>query len=175
MNIFRLAGVAVGLGTGIILCVVLFRYGNKDKKIKTSYDERQEAIRGVAFKYAFYTILVYEMILMAAGVAGITFPFPEYVVNFLGIMLGCTVLGVYCIWKDVFWGLNNNRKRYYVIYLLILLLNLFPIIIAGRSGGMILNQAQLLNIMVIIMLTVLFVTMVLKSFVLRDHSGEDEV
>ena len=115
------------------------------------------------------------MILMAAGVAGITFPFPEYVVNFLGIMLGCTVLGVYCIWKDVFWGLNNNRKRYYVIYLLILLLNLFPIIIAGRSGGMILNQAQLLNIMVIIMLTVLFVTMVLKSFVLRDHSGEDEV
>ena len=116
MNIFRLAGVAAGLGTGIILCVVLFRYGNKDKKIKTSYDERQEAIRGVAFKYAFYTILVYEMILMAAGVAGITFPFPEYVVNFLGIMLGCTVLGVYCIWKDVFWGLNNNRKRYYVIY-----------------------------------------------------------
>ncbi len=174
MTVARILGMASGIFVGIILCVVLFRYANKDKKIKTSYDERQEAIRNVAFKYAFYTVMAYEMILMASGVAGLSFPSPVYIVNFLGIILGCTVLGVYCIWKDVFWGLNNNRERYFVVYAAVIALNLLPLIIAGFSGGMILNNAQLVNIMVIIMMAVLLITMVIKSFVLRNSGGEDE-
>ena len=47
------AGFAVGITVGVILVMVLLKMSNTDKKIKTEYDERQERIRGKAYKYAF--------------------------------------------------------------------------------------------------------------------------
>ena len=59
----RSAGLAIGLFVGLIICVVIFKYWNKDGKIKTQYDEMQELVRGRAYKYAFWTLVAFEAIM----------------------------------------------------------------------------------------------------------------
>ena len=58
------AGFVIGLIVGIILVMVLIKMANKDRRIKTEYDERQEKIRGKAYKYAFYTMIYYQVIFL---------------------------------------------------------------------------------------------------------------
>ena len=64
-------GFIVGLIVGLILVVILFKYANTDKKVKTEYDERQEKVRGKAYMYAFYTALIVEALLSMASICGI--------------------------------------------------------------------------------------------------------
>ena len=45
---FASIGLAVGIIVGLIICVLLAKFGNKDGAVKSKYDERQEAVRGKA-------------------------------------------------------------------------------------------------------------------------------
>ena len=38
-------GVVFGIMVGLVICVGLFKFANKDNKIKSQYDERQEKYR----------------------------------------------------------------------------------------------------------------------------------
>ena len=60
MNVFKSAGFVIGIVIGLIACVVLFKISNTNHKSKTEYDERQQVIRGKAYRYAFYVLAVYE-------------------------------------------------------------------------------------------------------------------
>ncbi len=159
-------GVLFGIITGLIICLILYRFANYDKKIKSVYDERQEAIRNVAYKYAFYTVLAYEAVMLAAGIGRIELPLPSYAVHFLGIIIGCCVLGVYCILKDVFWGMNNNHRRYFVILAVAAVLNAVPVAAALTRGSLFtegLMDVPVINIMVLFMLLVLLIAMIIKK------------
>ena len=166
MNIYRLTGVAAGIIVGLIICAVLFRFANTNKKMKTDYDERQRSIRYLAYKYAFYTVMIYEILMLVLGMGEIKLPVPDYAVHFFGIILGCTVLGVYCVLKDVYWGMNNNRKRYILIFGVAVALNLIPVA-ASISGGSFITDGQVtapvINLMVLIMLLALFIAFILKN------------
>ncbi|MCR4591400.1 MAG: hypothetical protein K5668_11355 [Lachnospiraceae bacterium] len=171
MSFFRSIGVACGILVGIVLCVVIFRFANTDKKIRSSYDERQEAIRNVAYKYAFYTVLLYEVLMLILDIGEIVLPVPSYAMHFFGVILGCIVLGVYCIWKDVFWGMNNSRKRYFLVFILCLIFNLMPVIMASVSGSLIVDGVigfPVVNIMVLVMFAIMLITMLLKSIVNKE-------
>jgi MFS family permease len=134
-NIFKSAGVAVGIVFGLILAIALIMIANKNRKIKTEYDERQLRVRGDAYRYAFYTVVIWEVFLFILAFGEIRLPIPEYVLHFTGILAGVIVLSSYCIWKDAYWGLNNNRKRYGIILVVAGLLNIFPVVMALREGG----------------------------------------
>ncbi len=168
MNIYRLTGVAVGIFVGLIICAVLFRFANTNKKLKSEYDERQRAIRNLAYKYAFYTVMFYEVLMLVLGIGNVQIPAPAYAIHFFGIILGCTVLGVYCVWKDVYWGMNNDRKRYIMVFAVAIALNLIPVI-ASIMGASFITDGQVnmpvINLMVLMMLFALFVTFILKRIV----------
>ena len=173
MFFYRSIGLLCGILVGVVLCVVFFRYANTDKKIKTNYDERQEGIRNKAYKYAFYTVLFYEALLLFLGVGDINLPIPSYALNFFGIILGCTVLGVYCVFKDVFWGMNNNKKRYFIVFTLCILLNLFPVIGSITSGMFMVDGIMsfaAVNFMVLFMFAILLIAMIIKA--VRDKGEE---
>ena len=64
MNIFALSGVAVGMMVGVIIIVALFKFANTNRAVKTEYDERQLVLRYKGYRVGFYTMLVYEIVMI---------------------------------------------------------------------------------------------------------------
>ena len=128
MNISASFGVAVGILVGIIIVIICLKLTNKNHKVKTEYDERQLIIRGRAYRYAFYTVIIYECCMLVLGIGEITLPIKDYMLHFGGICLGCVVLACYSIWNDVYWGLNNSPKRYIALFAATAALNMIPVI-----------------------------------------------
>ena len=169
-NIFKSAGLAAGIAVGLVVAVVLILLANNNRKFKTQYDERQLKVRGDAYRYAFYTVLVWEAILFVLSFGEFTYPIPEHVLHFAGIILGILVLSGYSIWKDAYWGLNNNRRRYGIILVVAGLLNALPLIGALRGGGF-----PYVNLLCCVMLLFVGIELLVKHLVdRRSDSGEDE-
>lgn len=64
-------GVIMGLATGLIITAILMTFFNKDGRLKTQYDERQKSVRGRAYKYGFYGIVITNAILLIIATADI--------------------------------------------------------------------------------------------------------
>lgn len=171
------AGVVVGIIFGLILCVVLFRFANKDKKIKTEYDERQKEIRGKGYTIGFYTLVGLLAVESLWSMSGNSFPLPEYIMYFLTVIIGVTVVCVYSIWKGVYYGINNDPKRYSIILIVAFVLNLIPVAGTLASGGLTfsdpLDTLPMLNVIVIIMLIIVGVELIIKSLIDRKSPEED--
>ena len=163
-------GVVVGLASGLLvglLVVVLLR---RRKVLDFTFDERQERARGVAFKYAFFTLLVsvflYGVSEMAVGrwcdaMAG----------GCLCIAVSITVFAVICILKDAYLGLKERPRQIMTLFALIALVNLgLGAVQASRAGLLedgVLSFRVVNPVMGVMMLVVLAVYIV--NFLLRDR------
>lgn len=176
MNIFATAGAATGLVIGIIIAVIIFKFTNTNHRIKTEYDERQQVLRGRGYMYSFYTMVVYECVMLVLSIGRITLPAEDYVLHYLGIILGCGVLGVYSVWNDVYWGLNNNRRRYVIIIIVLAVINLLPVIGSFRAGEF-LKDGKLsygfVNLSCLIFLAIFPLTYLIKKMVGKETESED--
>ncbi len=167
----------IGLMVAAVLIVILFKYANKDGKVKTEYDERQKTLRGNAYKYAFYTEALAQILIMLLFMAKIELPIENYALLFIGIILGCIVLCGYCIWNDVYWGLNNDRKRYHIILIVVVVLNALSVIMSVVSGDIFQNGKigmPMLNIIVLIMIAVVYLELLIKKIADKKAVKEEE-
>ena len=107
------------------------------------------------------------------GMSRVTLPVAPIAIHFTGIVLGGMVLASYCVWKDAYWGLNNNLKRYAVVFLATAALNAIPLISSVKSGGKLdLMDGPILNLICLVMLGVLGVEFLVKY--LKDKDGAEE-
>ena len=170
-------GFATGLMIAAVLLVFIFKFANKDGKVRTEYDERQKIERGKGYTIAFYTLAVYEGLMSLLAIGGYKLPLHEFAIHFTGIVIALTIHCVYCIWKEVYWGLNNDRKRYAMVFAICIVLNAIPII-GGMAAGNLLEDGKIglpmLNIMVLIMMAVITVTMIIKSVVDKNKETDEE-
>ena len=174
MSIFTSKGFVAGIFISIFVLLLIYKLANTDHRSKTAYDERQQLIRGKGYMYGFYTIVIYECIIMAISVSGIELPAVDFIIHFAGILLGCIVLASYNIWKGVYWGLNNNPKRYAVVFIALLVLNAIPVFGSIKDGSIFENgklSIPFLNVLVLLMLTVLVIELFVKH--LADKSSEE--
>ena len=171
-SIMKSAGLAVGIVVGLVVAVALILISNNNRKVRTEYDERQLRVRGDAYRYAFYSVIICEVILLVLAYGEFTLPVPEYVLHFGGILIGCLVLCTHCIWKDAYWGLNNNRRRYGIILVVAGLLNAIPLY--GALSHRTTLDFPYVNLLTCIMLLVVGVELLLKQFLDRraENSGE---
>lgn len=170
----ELIGIICGIIVGLLICVVIFRICNQDKKIKSEYDERQLSIRGRSYKYGFYTLLIYMAILVLYFMSDIKIPFVNGVLIFFGMALGIVVVAIHSIWENAYWGINNNRKKYYIIFGLCTLINLSAGIVAIANGTILEGfQGPMLNLICAIMLIILSITLFLKSKLTKDDTEEE--
>ena len=169
INMMKSAGLAIGILIGLVVAVALILISNNNRKVRTEYDERQLRVRGDAYRYAFYSVIICEVILLILAFGEITLPVPEYVLHFGGILIGCLVLCTYCIWKDAYWGLNNNRKRYGVILVVAGLFNAIPVFtsLSGAVG----SDFPYVNLLCCVMLVVVGAELLLKQ--LADKRAEN--
>ena len=161
-----------GVVVGLILVAGLLRFANTNRKQKTEYDERQKEVRGRGYMLGFYTLMIYEALTMFLTLDGIELPVKPYILHFFGIILGGMVLATYCIWKDAYWGLNNNLKRYAIVFLATAALNAIPIAASVKSGSLDLMDGPILNLICLVMLGVLGVEFLVKY--LMDKGGAEE-
>lgn len=174
----RIIGVALGLVLGIILCLVVFVTANKNGKIKTEYDERQNEIRGKGFKYAFFTALVMLGIFACLDVTEIYLPISQATIYMFIVATSVGVDAVYNILNDGYWGLNNDKKKYEIFMAIIGLFNLGWSLFMYVDGRLIVDGVlsfAAINLICGILFLVLFVAMFIKSFSSKDDEGEDMV
>lgn len=166
MNIFASTGVAVGILVGLIVAVIVVKFANTNHKFTTEYDERQKELRGRGYMFGFYAIVIYECVMLVLGIGKIPLPVDDYLIHFGGILTGVTVLCVYCIWKGIYFGLNNDRKRYAVVFVVITALNAVPVIRAAADGTLVKDgqfSLEFLNLMILVMVAVIGVTLLVRS------------
>ena len=171
-NIFMSAGVAVGIFVGLIVAFVMIKLANSNRKVKSEYDERQLRVRGDAYRYAFYTVVIWEAVLIVLAYGDFHLPVPDLALHFAGIIAGVIVLSTICIWKDAYWGLNNNRKRYGIILVVAALLNGLPVFfgLKGADGF----DCPYVNLLTCIMLLAVGVELLVKHMLdQRAENAED--
>jgi len=137
----KATGVVFGLLLGVLIVVVLTRFANKNRKLKTDYDERQEIARGKGFKVAFYSMVGYSVINLILALADLPLPMEPAVQAFSYLAIGVMVDIIYCIWNDCYWGMNNNKKKYIIFMLAAGLLNLIVPIRAALADTLVVNGA----------------------------------
>ena len=119
----------IGMITGILaaaLIMALFaKRINKIRRGPCKYDERQELVRGRGFKYGFFTLMAYNLVLGTAYMDAA----PEWcdmlMQNIIGVVLAVSVFGVYCIWNDAYMSINESPSFVYFFFWGIGGLNLF--------------------------------------------------
>lgn len=106
-----------------------------DKFKEAKYDERQTAVRGRAFKYAYGTLLV-ALLFYAAS---------DDIWNWCVPLTGCAAaiavsLVPYAwvsIMNEAYWWADSNRKGQYIVFIFMGLFNLFLVADAWREGEVI--------------------------------------
>ena len=171
-------GMAVGLMAGLILVVILLKFANRDKKIRTEYDERQKNIRNKGYVVGFYSLVAVLAVESLWAVTGIGFPLPDFVMYFAAIIIGVTVVCAYSIWNGVYWGMNNDPRRYAVIWVVALALNAFPVIHAVRNGSLTsadpYDALPWYNIIVIAMFVIIGAVALIRKLADRATGGEED-
>lgn len=166
----------VGIVAGLVVAVLIFKVANKDGRVKTQYDERQEKIRGRGYMYAFYTMAMYEAVMIVFSSAG-DIPVADYIIYMGGIFVGLIVQVTYCIWNDGYWGINNDRRRYLIVFLVCGLVNFIPVIGQAKSGelfrdGRFVGFASL-NLITLVLMLFVVAELLLKGIAdKRSEEGE---
>ena len=170
-----------GLLISICLVVVFLALITKGKKMQSpKYDERQELERGRGFKYAFFFLLTYYLLLIVAFDAtdAVT---PDYgaLIGF-GIITGIAIYVIYCIWHEAYFALNQKTVTVMILFGFIGLFNL-GIAIGSYVNGVLIRNGRfgvnILNLFCALLFLAVFVATLLKK-VADSHgksaSGEDD-
>lgn len=124
MTIEFLIGVIAGLITVAIVLTIMKKVSGKDCFSEDSFDERQAAVRGKAYKYAFYTDLSLSAIWMIVTEFVSSLPVTTGLALFIIMMISVTVYAVYSIMNDAYFGMGFNIKRYFIFMIVIIGINL---------------------------------------------------
>lgn len=140
---------------------------NKDKKVKTKYDERQKQARGKAYTYGFYTMIISSYALMLAHMFGL-----GHFIGFYGyiatVILGIIVQMTYAIFKDAYVGMNVNFRKYMIFMSIISLINIAATVAAFINNEMIVDgalQSPFMNLLCSILFAVLVADLGIKKLI----------
>ena len=131
------AGLAFGVLTAVII-LIIFRKFNKNK-LKGTFDERQELVKGRGYKYATFTLLILMGLDLLAESFGAfeTLPVSRELAMFFIIIVGILVYAVYCIKNDAYLGIGTNMRSYKALMWIIVVLNGVSAIMGLREGAIV--------------------------------------
>ncbi len=106
----------IGVLVGLLLVVVILAVTKTDDSLKSNFDERQEMVRGKGFKYGFFTVLIFNGVFCILNLFEVSWFAELEVAMFLSAIMGIIVFACYCILKDGYFSLNENRKKLLVCF-----------------------------------------------------------
>ncbi|MEE3466862.1 MAG: hypothetical protein VZQ83_00320 [Eubacterium sp.] len=173
------ASLAIGICVGLALVVCFMKFMNRDKQIKTEYDERQKVVRGKSYMFAFYGVVFSNCIMLIISVDNMEIIRVLGVnVFFIPILIGIIVQFSHSIFNDGYVGLNNNMGRFMIGMSLISVFNIAVGIIPWIRGGFIQDGSvytSFINLEVGAMFIILCVEMAIKKCIdKKQESAENE-
>lgn len=128
------AGVLVGIGSAAVVIAVMAAVRKKQGRPKPEYDERQMAARGVAYRWAFLTLML--SLAVNTGVEAIWGPWAKPGVSaWMLIFLSIGVFIVACVRRDAYFAVAQDPKASLWLFGAVVVLQIPNIIITLRSGG----------------------------------------
>lgn len=116
MNTAYLIGIVCGIAVGIIALVVMMKFARTDGALRCKYDERQRIVRATGFKFAFFTLLFYDL---AYGIINSAMD-KRWMDDLTGMFIGCcisvVVYAAYAIWNEGYFSLNENPRRMLFVF-----------------------------------------------------------
>ena len=94
---------------GLVIAVIVIKVCNTNGKFKTDYDERQKVMIGKSYKYAMITAWALMALYMVIDMGGNKLPMENSLVIFTIIVVSVMVHTSYAVWKDAYFGINNNK------------------------------------------------------------------
>ena len=160
-------------GIGIVLLVLLIQ--KFSGKTRRTFDERQIAARGVAYKWGFFSVMIYETAYSLLLALGIRFA-DEPTGPILGIFVGVAVFGATAAAKDAYTALDETpRSRFLwpIIGALWLFIGIMKVLggEAVRDGLLTLDSMQLFLGAAFLVIGVVDLIHRLKN---RGSDGEEE-
>lgn len=127
-------GIIAGLASVALLATIAKKLGGKVTMVKSKkceeYDERQLVVRSKAYKYAFFTLMLYVILVEIINeLLGITL-LCSFGGTWIGVCIAIAVFVVYCVMNDAYISLNENKRGILILFGGIALLNLV-VTIAG--------------------------------------------
>ena len=120
----KLISTLFGVVVGCLLVAIVLVASKKETPAIGKYDERQIAAQGEAFKYGFYTMMVYMLILLICHASGVDIPLETGLQILVGILISAAVLATILIMKDAYFRLDENRIGWIMFFVAMALLNL---------------------------------------------------
>ena len=117
-------GMVLGVTMGILIVALILVAARKENAAVHKYDERQIAVQGKAYKYGFFTMAVYYILLFTSMEAHIEIPCENSLLVFMGFGVGVVVFAAYSIMKDAYFRLDENKGMLIIMFTLLAILNL---------------------------------------------------
>lgn len=162
------SGMLMGILAGLLFGGILLFFKKKGARKKCEFDERQELIRGRGFKKGFFSMAICNAVAACYSMAVEKSIIDVSTSSIFSIMIGAGVFAVYCIWKDAYFSLNENRKQMLILFAIIAICNFSVLIAEYESGDSILIkqgvlQPEVINIMCGVLYVVIFMTFLAKE------------
>lgn len=166
-----IAGFVVGLLLVAVVGVIFARFAHTDGARKPKFDERQELVRGRGYKYAFFTLIIYQM-LYAAVKTGFGWAVLDDITGmFVGLFLSIAVYACYAIWHDAYFALNEKRRYYIGLFAAVTVLNAVIGIGHVARGEFVMDGvvrfSNSLNLMCAVLFLVILAVLLLKEIASR--------
>lgn len=157
---------------GVIIGIIAKKANGGKEPAK--YDERQEAIRGIVFKKAFYTLVVYNIAYgvfdMATGIVWCD----RFTGVFIGICLALTVFAVCSIMSGAYFRIDEKPTVWVSVIAVVSLINAIISIIRIVNGEFIIDgmlSYNSVNLIVALMFLAVLIAMAVKRA--RDKRSEE--
>jgi len=160
-----------------VLMIIMSKKLNTDNAAKTKYDERQQLVRGNAYRIAFWSLVVFVIIYAMIDSTNIVLPCVNTVAIFFIIFLAILIHTIYCIFNDGYFGINNKPKSYYILFLIIGLLNLAIGVLNTIEGNLYTDgklDLPVVNYMAGIVFVILGIAIVIKALISKSKAEEDD-
>lgn len=144
---------------GGLLLSASFTSGKSSSQV---YDERQVANRGLAYKYSFYTLLVYCICAATVDLLGVKLPISIGLVMLWGVMVALGVFVTVALWKDCYFALNDKRRNV-VIFLSISLVIFIASLINNIKYGFV--EFAVVNVSFIVLFIFTLAVIGIKSVI----------
>ena len=147
------------------------------KKQKPQFDERQELIRGKAYKNAFLAVISYGALYIGASLLIEKEFLTTSVALIIGMFVGLVVYAVYSIWNEAFFSLNQTPKGYIILLICTAFLNAQSGINTIIDGSIVANGTlalESISLICAISFSIILMTMLVKIVVNKKAEQEGE-
>lgn len=172
-GLFVTLGIMVGIAVGMILLSI----SNKNGKVKTDYDERQEAIRGRGYKYGMYSAWIMLGIYCVCGISEIDVHMETSIAAFIILAVSVIVQFTYAVFNDAYFGKNSDIKRYCIIFGIVGIIDIIGAVGYYKDGLLIENGVltwRCTSAVVSLMMVILFAELIIKRMLDKKEEAEEE-